>query len=70
VKKSNLRGDIETALAGGVPERVPFSFYDVLYPAGLDPRPLQARGMAVSARRRRSGEMTPSILDMQILCYA
>lgn len=45
------RDDIEMALAGEAPAIVPFTFYDGLYPPGFDPAPLQARGMAVCARR-------------------
>ena len=61
MKKLNLREDIETALAGGAPERVPFSFYDVLFPPGFDPRPLHKRGMAVAARRNVFNAVRPNV---------
>lgn len=47
----NLREDIELALAGGAPERMPFTYYDLLTPPGFDLAPLQARGLAICARR-------------------
>jgi hypothetical protein len=47
----NYRAEIESALNGDAPEHVPFSFYDVLLPRGLDVSPLQEKGMAICARR-------------------
>ncbi len=47
----NLREEIELALAGGAPGRMPFTYYDLLTPPGFDLAPLQARGMAICARR-------------------
>jgi hypothetical protein len=38
-------------LRGDAPEFVPFSFYDLLLPKGLDISSLQARGMSICARR-------------------
>ncbi len=49
--KRNLREEIEQALAGGAPERMPFTYYDLLTPPGFDLTPLQARGLAICARR-------------------
>lgn len=49
--KRNLREEIEQALAGGAPERMPFTYYDLLTPPGFDLAPLQARGLAICARR-------------------
>ncbi len=49
--KRNLRDEIEQALAGGAPERMPFTYYDLLTPPGFDLAPLQARGLAICARR-------------------
>ena len=57
----NYREEIETALAGGAPEYVPFSFYDLLYPKGFDPSPLQAKGMAVCARRDVYRKVMPNV---------
>jgi hypothetical protein len=45
------RAQIESALEGEAPGPVPFSFYDLLFPPGFDPAPLQAAGMAICARR-------------------
>jgi len=45
------RTEIESALRGDAPRCVPFSFYDLLLPRGLDISPLQARGMSICARR-------------------
>ena len=47
----NHREEIELALAGGAPEYVPFTFYDHIFPRGFNPAPLQAKGMAICARR-------------------
>ncbi len=47
----NHTDEIDLALAGGAPRQVPFTFYDVLFPPGFDPTPLQARGLAICARR-------------------
>lgn len=47
----NLRQEVEQALAGGAPERMPFTYYDLLTPPGFDLAPLQARGLAICARR-------------------
>ncbi len=63
MKKVNFRRDIETALAGGAPERVPFSLYDALYPPGFDPRALQAKGMAVAARRGVFKKVRPNVRE-------
>ena len=57
----NYREEIETALAGGAPEYVPFSFYDLLYPKGFDPSLLQAKGMAVCARRDVYRKVMPNV---------
>ena len=57
----NYREEIEIALAGGAPEYVPFSFYDLLYPKGFDPSPLQAKGMAVCARRDVYRKVMPNV---------
>jgi hypothetical protein len=47
----NYRNEIESALKGDAPRFVPFSFYDLLLPKGLDITPLQAKGMSICARR-------------------
>ncbi len=47
----NYRSEIESALRGDAPRFVPFSFYDVLLPKGLDVTPLQAKGLSICARR-------------------
>jgi len=57
----NHREEIEFALAGGAPPIVPFSFYDHIFPPGFDPAPLQARGMAICARRMVYRKYTPNI---------
>jgi hypothetical protein len=57
----NYREEIEIALAGGAPDHVPFSFYDLLYPDGIDPSPLQAKGMAVCARRDVFRKVMPNV---------
>jgi len=62
----NHRDEIELALSGGAPAYVPFSFYDVLFPPGFDPRPLQARGMAICARRNIWTKVTPNVKVTEI----
>ena len=62
----NHRDEIELALSGGAPANVPFSFYDVLFPPGFDPRPLQARGMAICARRNIWIRVTPNVKVTEI----
>ncbi len=62
----NLREEIELALAGGAPGCVPFTFYDVLFPRGFDPAPLQAKGMAISARRTVYRRFTPNVQVKEI----
>lgn len=57
----NHREEIELALAGGAPKYVPFSFYDCLFPKGFDPRPLQAKGMALCARRGVWNKVYPNV---------
>lgn len=47
----NYRSEIELALRGEAPGFVPFSFYDILLPEGLDVTGLQAKGMSICARR-------------------
>jgi hypothetical protein len=62
----NYREEIEVALAGGAPDYVPFSFYDLLYPTGFDPSPLQKKGMAVCARRDVFRKITPNVKVSEI----
>lgn len=62
----NYREEIETALAGGAPRIVPFSFYDLLYPRDFDPEPLQRRGMAVCARRDVFRKVTPNVTVKEV----
>ncbi len=57
----SYRHEIETALDGGAPDHVPFTFYDLLYPPGFDPRPLQALGMGVCARRNVYTVVRPNV---------
>ena len=57
----NHREEIECALAGGAPGCVPFTFYDHIFPPGFDPAPLQARGMAICARRMVYRKYTPNV---------
>ena len=57
----NLREEIETALAGGAPDNVPFTFYDLLFPPGFDPTPLQKMGMAICARRNVFRQVMPNV---------
>ena len=57
----NHREEIELALAGGAPDCVPFTFYDHLFPPGFDPARLQARGMAICARRTVYRKVTPNV---------
>jgi hypothetical protein len=40
---------------------MPFTFYDVLFPRGFDPAPLQAKGMAICARRAVYRKVTPNV---------
>ena len=47
----NYREEIEIALAGGTPDHVPFTYYDLLFPESFDPACLQSKGMAICARR-------------------
>jgi hypothetical protein len=48
-------------LAGGVPDCVPFTFYDLLFPEGFDPAHLQSKGMAICARRSVYRKVTPNV---------
>ncbi len=70
----NHREEIETALAGGAPRLVPFTFYSGLFPPGFDPAPLQARGLALCVRRgtmkvvRRLDANNRTILDVIQSC--
>ena len=57
----NHRKEIELALAGGAPNCVPFTFYDLLFPEGFDPAPLQSKGMALCARRSVYRKITPNV---------
>jgi hypothetical protein len=57
----NHREEIECALAGGAPDCVPFTFYDHIFPPGFDPAPLQAKGMAICARRMVYRKYTPNV---------
>jgi hypothetical protein len=57
----NHREEIELALAGGAPEVVPFTFYDHIFPPGFDPAQLQAKGMAICARRMVYRKYTPNV---------
>jgi hypothetical protein len=62
----NHRDEIELALSGGAPRHVPFTFYDVLFPPGFDPGPLQARGMAICARRNIWKKVTPNVRTTEL----
>jgi len=53
--------DIDLALSGGAPRAVPFTFYDILFPSGFDPAPLQAAGMAICARRSPFRQVRPHV---------
>lgn len=57
----NHREDIELALSGGAPEIIPFTFYDGLFPRGFDTAPLQAKGLAMLARRGVVNMQTPNV---------
>ncbi len=57
----NLRKEIEVALAGGAPDNVPFTFYDLLLPPGFDRTPLQKMGMAICARRNVFRKVMPNV---------
>jgi uroporphyrinogen-III decarboxylase len=57
----NYQSEIESALRGEAPGFVPFSFYDVLLPRGLDVTPLQARGMSICARRHVVRTVMPDV---------
>ncbi len=57
----NYRSEIESALSGDAPRFVPFSFYDVLLPRGLDVTELQARGMSICARRPVVKSVMPDV---------
>ncbi len=59
--KRNHRDDIEAALAGDAPARVPFTYYDTIMPPDFDFRPLQAKGMAICARRDVYRQHTPNV---------
>jgi hypothetical protein len=59
--RRNYREEIELALEGGAPDCVPFTFYDHIFPEGFDPAPLQARGMAICARRMVYRKITPNV---------
>ncbi len=57
----NHQEEIDFALAGGAPDLVPFTFYDHIFPPGFNPAPLQARGMAICARRMVYRKHTPNV---------
>ena len=57
----NYRVEIETALAGGAPDRVPCTIYDGLIPANVDVSALQAKGLALCARRNVYHTYTPQV---------
>ena len=40
---------------------MPFSFYDLLFPAGFDASPLQAKGLAICARRDVIRKIMPNV---------
>ena len=40
---------------------MPFTFYDLLFPEGLDPTPIQSKGMALCARRPVYRKVTPNV---------
>lgn len=46
----NYRAEIESALNGDAPRHVPFSFYDVLLPKGLDVSPLKQSSPPISKK--------------------
>jgi hypothetical protein len=54
------------ALAGGTPDCVPFTFYDHIFPPGFDPGPLQAKGMAICARRMVYRKITPNVIVTKV----
>ncbi len=62
----NYRNEIESALRGERPNHVPFSFYDVLLPHGLDVTDLQARGMSICARRPVVRPVMPDVSVKEI----
>lgn len=62
----NHRADIELALSGGAPEIIPITFYDGLFPKGFDPRPLQAKGMALCCRRGTFNMLRPNVKTTMI----
>ncbi|NQU39709.1 MAG: hypothetical protein HQ523_07130 [Lentisphaerae bacterium] len=64
--QENHREAIELALAGGTPERVPFSYYDLLFPPDFDPASLQAKGMAICARRDVCRKRLPNVKVTEI----
>jgi hypothetical protein len=64
--RRNHREEIETALWGEAPPAVPFSFYDVLFPPGFDPAPLQARGLAICARRNLWKKVCPNVTISEV----
>lgn len=57
----NFREEIELALAGERPDRVPFTFYDGLWPAEVDIAPLQAKGLGICARRGVHRAIRPNV---------
>ncbi len=57
----DYRAEIELALAGGTPARVPFTMYDGLIPRGVDLAPLQARGLALCCRRGVCRKVMPNV---------
>jgi len=57
----NHREAIECALSGDAPDIVPFTFYDGLFPKGFDPAPLQAKGLAICARRGVFNKTYPNV---------
>ena len=62
----NYRQEIEVALSGGIPDHVPFSFYDGLLADGFDPSRLQAKGMAICARRNVCEAVTPNVVVEEV----
>jgi hypothetical protein len=57
----NYQEEIEFALAGGAPEYVPFTFYDILLPAGFDASPLLAKGMSICGRKFVYRKIMPNV---------
>ena len=55
------RREIEIALAGGAPDRVPLTYYDLIFPPGFNPAPLQKLGLAICARRDVYRKVMPNV---------